>query len=517
MSDPISWGLLASIKKLVKSVKTSVDNIDLSPVTGAVEDIATDLGQDMDELVANVGAEVDEMKEAVENAPAGPFPFVMNKFQVNSVDEGIKITYKANNSASITSGNDKENAVGSIEPRGVMIRYSDDHYPATPTDGLLAVDDTDIVDDASATGNTKEKTYTLPGLTNNQLYYFSAFPYSYSGVFNTNCGFSGDTSRHRKTCSYTGNKGTLTVDVTQDYDYETLGEFTVTLTPSSGNAKTQTRTGPGQVVFAGLDAGAYTLSFETKQRFTTPTSQQIVITAGQPNTASAEYKASKTLNDYSWSTINQIAQDGLFSTFFKVGDVKTESTTLYGNVEMQVVGTNHDLLSATTSANKAKISFMSKNVVFQKKMNEINSSDCSYGYITSDLKSYLDSTVYNSLSEDLRQNIKTVYKYICKGPTGFCGGDWVPLKLWIPRVQEVTDVNSNVVIDEKGNGAKLYSYFSTTTKRRKQYNSENCSYWTSSRYVSSGTGRYHIIDEEGYRGETNMNYTPMGVSFGFCI
>ena len=304
---------IEDVKSAVQDVQTSVNSLSSTMQSG------------MSNLQDSVEESLGDVQTAVQNAPAGPFPFVMNKFQVNSVDEGIKITYKANNSASITSGNDKENAVGSIEPRGVMIRYSDDHYPATPTDGLLAVDDTDIVDDASATGNTKEKTYTLTGLTNNQLYYFSAFPYSYSGVFNTNCGFSGDTSRHRKTCSYTGNKGTLTVDVTQDYDYKTLGEFTATLTPSSGSAKTQTRTGPGQVVFAGLDAGEYTLSFSTETYFTTPASQQITITAGQPNTTSAEYKFSASFSQCTWAEIKQIADDGRCKSYFSLGDKKSVS------------------------------------------------------------------------------------------------------------------------------------------------------------------------------------------------
>lgn len=481
MSDPISWGLLASIKKLVKSVKTSVDNIDLSSVTGVVEDIATDLGQDMDELVANVGAEVDEMKEAVENAPAGPFPFVMNKFQVNSVDEGIKITYKANNSASITSGNDKENAVGSIEPRGVMIRYSDDHYPATPTDGLLAIDDTDIVDDVSATGQTKEKTYTLPGLTNNQLYYFSAFPYSYSGVFNTNCGFSGDTSRHRKTCSYTGNKGTLTVTVTQDYNYKTLGEFTATLTPTSGSAKTQTRTGPGQVVFAGLDAGAYTLSFSAETYFTTPASQQITITAGQPNTTSAEYRLSGTIAGFSWAEIKEISDDGRAGELFSVGDIKSVKVTSFWIGIDRTHTTNPEIRDEQEIYVDAVVAAINhyenedgshNNIVFCTKKTvvtaEVGYGTCCWvanGGGSTHFSDYMkkESTISKILPE-VSGLLKTVKLPTCYYAGNSSGGNLNAVencKMFPPSFSEVGGVSGNLV----GDGTK-YPYFSNNENRK---------------------------------------------------
>lgn len=317
MSDPISWGLLASIKKLVKSVKTSVDNIDLSPVTGAVEDIATDLGQDMDELVANVGAEVDEMKEAVEDHAGGLSPTNLQTFSAESVDEGIKVTLEIKDDRE--SGHPE-----AARAKGVMVRYSEDGYPKWEKDGVLGFDIQDIYD--AGTLMPKQVSQTITGLTNGKTYYLSAFPYSFYGVYNHGFAYNSATvGTGRTTCAYTGNKGTLTVDVTQDYDYKELGEFTATLTPSSGSAKTQTRTGPGQVVFAGLDAGTYTLSFSAETYFTTPASQEIVITAGQPNTTSAEYKFSASFSQCTWSEIKQIADDGRCKSYFSLGDKKSVS------------------------------------------------------------------------------------------------------------------------------------------------------------------------------------------------
>ena len=498
---------IEDVKSAVQDVQTSVNSLSSTMQSG------------MSNLQDSVEESLGDVQTAVQNAPAGPFPFVMNKFQVNSVDEGIKITYKANNSASITSGNDKENAVGSIEPRGVMIRYSDDHYPATPTDGLLAVDDADIVDDASATGNTKEKTYTLPGLTNNQLYYFSAFPYSYSGVFNTNCGFSGDTSRHRKTCSYTGNKGTLTVDVTQDYDYKTLGEFTATLAPSSGGAKTQTRTGPGQVVFAGLDAGTYTLSFSAETYFTTPTSQQIVITAGQPNTTSAEYVLSGDPEDYSWQEIKNIVQAGDASGVFSVGATKKVTVkTFSGNLTSASAG------DATESVQMdAVIVGIDQNLDVGDKSNpKKNIVFCTKGFPIYGLFEVDNSTTYSEVAlvnflENADESYIDVFQYITPIYVNISGyhslnanhAEWHPER---PQVKLFVPSGKNVGY-QYGTGTK-FPYFSSNEKRKLDGDKE----WvTSSLYSPNGLffndyGRYTYyvrVDTEGKLNESmNMSSDP---------
>lgn len=61
---------------------------------------------------------------------------------------------------------------------GVMIRMSDKGYPTSPTDGTLVVDNKEL-------GKYSENPFIVTGLIDNKNYYFSAFPYSVSGIYNT--------------------------------------------------------------------------------------------------------------------------------------------------------------------------------------------------------------------------------------------------------------------------------------------------------------------------------------------
>lgn len=305
----------------IGEVKNLIQNVDQD-----VEALGESLQSDMTQLVTDVNDAVDEMQTTINNAPVGgPLPYMLNKLTAASVEEGIKLDYQA------VEWEGTETATnGMIRPYGVMIRYSDEQYPRTPSEGILAVDDTDLFDETTTGTNTsqagKEKTATVVGFANNTLYYFSAFTYSYAGMFNTNYynnNASPNQLKQRTTCTYTGNKGSLTVTVTQDYNYKTLGEITATMTPTAGgDAKTGTRTGAGNIAIGNLEAGEYTLSFNAQSGLTTPSPQQITITAGQPNTASAQYKASGNLNDYTWPEIQKIAQDGNANKIFTRGSTK---------------------------------------------------------------------------------------------------------------------------------------------------------------------------------------------------
>lgn len=62
------------------------------------------------------------------------------------------------------------------ETEGVMIRYSDTAYPASPTDGTLAIDNKEL-------GKYQTTPYAVNGLTEGTTYYFSAFPYSTEGIY----------------------------------------------------------------------------------------------------------------------------------------------------------------------------------------------------------------------------------------------------------------------------------------------------------------------------------------------
>ena len=60
---------------------------------------------------------------------------------------------------------------------GVVICMSDTGYPASPSDGTVVLDNTEL-------GKHENKEFIVGGLTMSKPYYFSAFPYSSQGVYN---------------------------------------------------------------------------------------------------------------------------------------------------------------------------------------------------------------------------------------------------------------------------------------------------------------------------------------------
>lgn len=297
---------------------------DLFTIKTGVADIQSDLTQ----LSTDVNDAVDEIQETVSNVPAGvPAPNLALQLKSESTDDGIKLTYRANfymheNGSNYTSGQsgDGHEVVLSIT-KGVMVRYSTENYPTNIKDGMLAFVDEDLftrLSDGKITAKDKSKLVT--GLTSNQTYYFTAFPYSTYNVYNE---IAARTNISK--CQWTGTKGTLTVTITQDYDYKTLGEITVTATPTAGgDPVSASRTGAGNVSLS-LDGGEYTVSFSAVDYHTAPESQTINVTAGQNNTASAEYRFSASFSECTWNEIKKIADDGNCDLYFSLGDKKSIS------------------------------------------------------------------------------------------------------------------------------------------------------------------------------------------------
>lgn len=466
----------------IEDVKSAVQNVQSS---------VNSLSSTMQSGMSNLQDSVEEMQTAVQNVPAGPLPCPASLGYAKSVEDGIEvqvIVLEANVPLYM-----KEEGLGLAAhplsmfaaPKGIMVRYSTEGYPLSESEGELAF----VVENARYTSGSDVPdrlgvVQTVTGLTNGEKYYFSAFTYGYNGLFN-NVMYghtTDDTSlSNYTTCSYTGNKGTLTVDVTQDYDYKTLGEFTATLTPSSGSAKTQTRTGPGNVVFAGLDAGTYTLSFSAETYFTTPASQQITITAGQPNTTSAEYKLSAMIADYSWSEIKQISDSGKGEEMFSIGDVKSVRVTSLWvgidrthttnpetrdeqeiDVDAVVVAINH---YENEDGSHNNIVFCTKKTVVTA---EVGYGTCCWvanGGGETHFSDYMkrESTISKILPE-VSGLLKTVKLPTCYYAGNSSSGNLNAVencKMFPPSFSEVGGVSGNLV----GDGTK-YPYFSNNENRK---------------------------------------------------
>lgn len=502
---------IEDVKDAVQDVQTSVNRLSSTMQSG------------MTQLSTDVNDAVDEMQTTINNAPVGMAPPPIGVFSAESVDEGISCTYNMND----TQNN---NDTHYQRAKGIMVRYSTEGYPQSEKDGVLGFIDEDIHD--AETLKSKSKTSIITGLTNGNKYYLSAFTYSFYNVFQHNIEFGNYGSPGgRLTCSYTGNKGALTVDVTQDYDYKTLGEFTATLTPSSGSAKTQTRTGPGQVVFAGLDAGTYTLSFSTETYFTTPESQQIVITAGQPNTTSAEYIVSKNISDYSWAEIKSLADSGKASEVFELGQTKQ---IMVGDVSMEfeIVAFNHNRTNTTTGETRA-ITFMSKSTYpTTSPWNADAEGPSSFPtYETSDLRTLVDGTIWANFPEDVKSVVgEAARPERASNYSGQLSAPNAQRKLWVPSATELFGtanvINETGIYSDENNKWSSYEastgYYSqfphmiSDDKRKKDKQ-----YWTSSqsmyemRYSNSRATIVNVATDGHYLGATCR--FAQGVCVCFCV
>lgn len=271
-----------------------------------------------DKLVKDVQAETAEMRKIIESAEFGiPAPSLASMTAVSD-EAGINVTVTATD-ATVDYSSDK--AVLATT-KGVMVRYKDGSYPANKEDGELAFIDNDLFTvDTNGSRVAKAKTHLVVGLTKEHTYYFSAFPYTQQGAHNERLG-TGNVAKTR----WSGNAATLTVSIAKDYDLFDLGEVIVTLhEDSTGETHTQKRTGVGNVVFSGIVAGTYTVSFAgANADCSNPDIQSVVLLAGTANKIDGVYKAKiGTLEQTSWAMISRVSALGVADKFWSVGDKKS--------------------------------------------------------------------------------------------------------------------------------------------------------------------------------------------------
>lgn len=449
--------------------------------------------------------------DAIKNKGTGiPAPS-MNKFECLSVDEGIKLTYACTNGASLNGADNLTSGNGYVAAvtKGVMIRYSPTRFPKNINDGELAIVDEDLFNVNATTADLefKEKNYTVVGLTKDTTYYFTCFPYTNYNVYNESLG-----KMNCKTCQWTGTKGTLTVNVTQDFDYLPLGEYTVTLTPTAGgDAITKTQSGEGEVVFSSLEAGEYTLSFSDVENFIKPIDQKITITAGQPMTNDVVYQLKTNLSDYSWEEISNFSTSGVASKLFSVGDT-IDITFGSETVTMEIVGFNHDDL---TSGGKAGITFGMKHLMKDsQRMNETISDRISFVETTL----YKDKLLsyYDNFPSDLKSVIKAVNKKTSKGNI-YNSLQTDSLNIFLFSEVEVFGT-SKMSISGEGN---RYSRFVNSESLRKRF--DNGSGDTINWWLRSPTKENKNVwgEVDSYKDAYTITYDSMtngaGICFGFCV
>lgn len=223
------------------------------------------------------------------------------------------------------------------------------------------------------------------------------------------------------------------------------------------------------------------------------------------------------LNDLSWAQINTLGTAGVLGKMFALGDTKDVTLSGIGTMTLQIADFDHDYLSGATTAKKAAVTFLCKNLLYQTY--QMNSSDTnSGGFPSSALCSTLNRSVYNALPSDLKAVIKTAYKWYGTG-NKTTNGKWSGHKLWLPLTFEMFGESSYSPSTERTTGnARQYPIFTDNASRIKKMNNGAGSanyYWLASPDASYSANFCDVYsDGSSYANSASNSY---GVCFGLCV
>lgn len=236
-----------------------------------------------------------------------------------------------------------------------------------------------------------------------------------------------------------------------------------------------------------------------------------------------------TLENNTWTQINDAASKGLAQSMWEIGD--TKSIVANGrSLSVAILDFNHDFL--TDGSGKAKITFGTMDRVIDDVYandwdwdDEHDTGGPSYAlrYSKSQIRDRLINTVYPSLEAELKSCIKSVtkYNYYCTNNSTALSTESTndPVFAFDPREIDFTGQwNPNLTTGSN----RIYPYFSTPAVTLRSY-----PIWLRPCFYSGSTFQYATVSLGSYDSIFNnnpfdhINNGPGGniasISFGFCI
>lgn len=235
------------------------------------------------------------------------------------------------------------------------------------------------------------------------------------------------------------------------------------------------------------------------------------------DTQDVKYVSLAALNDVSWAQINTLGTAGVLGKMFALGDTKDVTLSGIGTMTLQIADFDHDYLSGATTAEKAAVTFLCKDLLY--KTYQMNGSDTnSGGFPSSALCSTLNGSIYNALPSDLKSVIKTAHKWYGTG-SNTTNGKWSGHKLWLPLTFEMFgEVSYSPATEHTTGNARQYPIFTDNASRIKKMNNGGGSaqwYWLASPFASNSA----IFCRVGSAGSsTSASASDSGgVCFGLCV
>ena len=219
----------------------------------------------------------------------------------------------------------------------------------------------------------------------------------------------------------------------------------------------------------------------------------------------------------SWETIAAVSEAGLASQYYNLGDTKDITLSGIGTMTLEIADFDHDYLSASTSAQKAGISLITKDLLYDTyTMNPSNTN--SGGFPNSGLQMELTMSLAGTFPTDLWNVIKPIYKWYGTG-NGTTNGEWHGSRLWIPLEYEMFGTTTYSPATEHTTGnARKYPIFTDNASRIKRLNNgsgaENW-YWEASP-PASNTTPFCTVSSGGGASASGAS-SAGGVCFGLSV
>lgn len=321
------------------------------------------------------------------------------------------------------------------------------------------------------------------------------------------------------TMTYALMYGTITVNVSTQPAGMPIGSYTVTLTPQGGgDAMQQSGNNSQAVVFSNVKNGVvYTVGLSAINHYAANAGGTVTAVGGQNISHNAHYGYNATLSEASWSEISHFSSSGKATEMFSIGDEKPLVLSSLGTVSMIFSHYTNKTMYFTSKE------LLNKNPTFE-------SATGFDGYENSELKAYLDSTVYNSLPQELRNVLKPRKAAYCTYRTndGYYTKE-LTCNIWPPFVGDMRANTNGIGTTASREGDLPFSYYTSESRRTKKYANNSQHYFTATLVESDWYffGNCIILgysadymDVHGANAGSMLVASPdeqQYICFGFCV
>lgn len=208
----------------------------------------------------------------------------------------------------------------------------------------------------------------------------------------------------------------------------------------------------------------------------------------------------------SWDQIIAKIDNGTYKTAYKIGNYKPLDLGTEGTINMQIVAIDADELA---SDGYAPLTFLGMELLNTAK--QFHTSQGPFGYNTSALKQYVDTTVYGLIPSTVSSRIQKVKKSF-KGVNN--GTFTSTYKLWIPSARELTGDESSYETS-----GIIYNGIYNSKEARIKHTTDlaNHTYWTRSSLInSSNVVRTSIVYSSGTITDAVLT-NSYNLTIGFCL